>query len=187
MHCDNVQFYGSGWNNVIEGNFFNGGSTLILINGNDNGVIRNNVFKSVGSTPLDVQNACPSNTYPVLIEHNTFDGALLRVNYYCNAVIRNNAFRGGTYSTAGSVSCTDCVASYNVADTAVYGENSIQGTVIFQGGANPTTQAGYQLVAGSPGYRDGSDGHDRGTNDYGTVVEPPVPFLPVPRNLRISP
>ena len=132
VHCDNIQFYGSGWNNVIEGNFFNGGSTLMLIDGNDNGIIRNNVFKSVGSTTLDVQNACPSSTYPVTIEHNTFHGALLRINYYCKATIRNNAFLNGTYSTVGTVNCTNCTASYNVASNGVYGTNSIQGTVIFR-------------------------------------------------------
>lgn len=178
VHCDNIQFYGSGWNNVIEGNFFNGGSTLMLINGNDNGIIRNNVFKSVGSATLDVQNACPSSTYPVLVEHNTFHGALLRINYYCNATIRNNAFLNGTYSTIGTVNCTNCAASYNVANNGVYGTNSIQGTVVFTGGSNPTTQAGYQLTVSSPGYRNGSDSNDRGINYYGLSEQPlAVPHL----------
>lgn len=170
VHCDNIQYYGSGWNNTIEGNFFNGGSTLILIDGNDNGIIRNNVFKSVGGVTLDVQNACPSSTYPILIEHNTIHGALLRVNYYCNATIRNNAFLNGTYDTTGAVNCTNCTASYNIANNATYGSNSIQDTVVFTGGSSPTTLAGYELSSGSPGENAGSDSSDMGTLYYGAAV-----------------
>jgi hypothetical protein len=167
VHCDNIQYYGSGWNNTIEGNFFNGGSTLILIDGNDNGIIRNNVFKSVGGVTLDVQNACPSSTYPILIEHNTIHGALLRVNYYCNATIRNNAFLNGSYDTSGAVNCTNCTASYNIANNATYGSNSIQDTVVFSGGSSPSTLAGYELSGGSPGESAGSDGNNMGTLYYG--------------------
>lgn len=183
VHCDNIQFYGSGWNNSIEGNFFNGGSTLMLIDGNDNGVIRNNVFKSTGSVTLDVQNACPSSTYPVTVEHNTFHGSMFRINYYCNATIRNNAFLNAVYSTAGSVNCSNCTASYNVSNNGTYGTNSIQGTVLFSGGSNPTTQAGYQLTTNSPGYKKGSDGNDLGTNYYGVATQP-TPGTP--QNLRVE-
>ena len=188
IHCDNIQFYGSGWNNTIEGNFFNGGSTLILIDGNDNGIIRNNVFKSVGSVTLDVQNACPSSTYPLLIEHNTFHSALLRINYYCNATIRNNAWLGGTYSTVGNINCTNCSASYNVSNLGTYGSNSIQGTIQFAGGSNPTTLSGYQLTTSSPGKSAGSDGQDMGTLYYGTptVSDTTPPTLPSSFNLAAN-
>lgn len=170
IHCDNIQYYGSGWNNTIEGNFFNGGSTLILIDGNDNGIIRNNVFKSVGGVTLDVQNACPSSTYPILIEHNTIHGALLRINYYCNATIRNNAFLNGSYNTTGAVNCTNCTASYNIANNATYGSNSIHDTVVFTGGSSPSTLAGYELASGSPGENAGSDSNDMGTLYYGVAA-----------------
>ncbi|MGZ6456143.1 MAG: hypothetical protein ACXWRP_12330 [Bdellovibrio sp.] len=186
IHCDNIQFYGSGWHNNIIGNIFkNGSSFLMLADSDDEGIIKDNVFDGTAlGESTKIQIAQTSNT---IFEHNTLDAADMSINLGSTATIRNNIFVNSDYNpnAQGSYSaCSSCVASYNLSTVAISGSNNIVGSPSFVGGAVPSTWAGWQLTPSSLGYRNGSDGNDRGTTFYGASVQPSI-TLAAPQNLRI--
>ncbi|MDI1232191.1 MAG: hypothetical protein PSU93_13680 [Methylobacter sp.] len=190
IHCDNIQVYGSGWNNSIIGNHFKTGSSfLMLVDSFDNGLIKNNIFDGTGDgAGVKLQIAQTSNT---TIEHNTLKNAGMSINLNSTATIKNNAFINSSYNpnAQGSIpGCSNCATSYNLSTSAITGTNNIQGTPTLVDGASPTTWAGWQLTSGSLGYRNSSDGNDRGINYYGSgaVSLPSVSPLAAPSNLRVN-
>lgn len=191
VHCDNIQFYGSGWNNSIIKNLFKAGSSfLMLVDSADNAIISHNIFDGTGDgAGIKLQIAQTSNT---TFEHNTLKNAGMSINLGSTATIKNNAFINSTYNpnAQGSISgCSNCAASYNISTGAITGTNSIQGTPTFLGGTSPTTWAGWQLTSGSLGYRNASDGNDRGVNYYGVGTTPPAvgtALIVPPLNLRVN-
>ncbi|MGZ3805635.1 MAG: hypothetical protein ACXWRA_11300 [Pseudobdellovibrionaceae bacterium] len=190
IHCDNIQFYGSGWHNNIIGNMFkNGSSFLMLADSDDEGLIKDNVFDgtAIGNS-TKIQIAQTTNT---IFEHNTLNASGMSINLGSTATIRDNIFVDSDYNpnAQGSYSaCSSCVASYNLSTAAIAGANNIQGSPLFVGGAIPSTWAGWQLTSGSLGYRSGSDGNDRGTTYYGAGALPSVTptALAAPKNLRVT-
>lgn len=183
IHCDNIQFYGSGWNNSIVKNLFKTGSSfLMLVDSADNAIISDNIFDGTGDAAgYKLQIAQTTNT---TIQHNTLKNAGMSINLNSTATIRNNVLVNSTYNpnAQGSISgCSSCAASYNLSTNAMIGTNSIQGTPTFIGGASPPTWAGWKLSSGSLGYLNGSDGNDRGVNYYGPDT---ISLLP-PLNLRV--
>jgi hypothetical protein len=181
-HCDSIQFYGAGPNNVVEGNYFKNSDTFIMApDGTSSLTVRNNVFDGTGTSyAFGIQFGSANN---IVFSHNTLIG---------NAGI-------GFGNKSGQPASQNCTAENNIfRDNARIYENNCIGTVVvrsnmfssssnasgtgnliaspvFVGGTNPTSLAGFQLASGSPGKNAGNDGKDMGTNYYGgAVVSPPA-------------
>lgn len=188
VHCDNIQFYGSGWNNSITGNMFKTGSSyLMLVDSADNAIIRDNVFDGGTSSGVKLQIAQTSNT---TFEHNTLKNAGISINLGSTATIKDNVFINSSYNPnaqGGYSGCSNCVASYNLSTSSISGTNNITGTPTLVGDASPTTWAGWQLTSGSLGYLNGSDGKDRGVNFYGSgTAGSGTASVAPPSNLRAN-
>ena len=99
VHCDAIQFYGAGGNNVIEGNYFKNGDTFLMMpDGTSNVTVRNNVFDGGGvSYEYKLQFGSASN---LLFEHNSLYNASIAIDSKTgssassNAVVRNNIIAG---------------------------------------------------------------------------------------------
>jgi hypothetical protein len=183
VHCDNIQFYGSGQNNSIIQNRFRNGSTFLTHHtaAPDNTVIRGNVFDGMGDgAQYKLQIGQSRN---VTFEHNTLKNAGLSVNSGSTAVVRNNIFVNSNYTQSGGTGpCSSCAVSYNLFTSNASGTNAIIGSPTFVEGTSPTTYAGYQLTSTSLGYRAGSDGKDMGIMN----LSPGTAQLPAPTNLRVT-
>ncbi|MGZ3769168.1 MAG: hypothetical protein ACXVCP_06595 [Bdellovibrio sp.] len=178
VHCDMVQFYGSGQNNTITGNWFRDGSAAIQHQGGtpDKTVVTNNLFSNIDQLSI-------GGSTNFIFEHNTIFNMpyAFGFSYMTNLLVRNNILAGNTIGPdmtgdTGTFSYQLCSTS-----SACFGANQIIGNPIFVGGSNPTTWAGFKLASNSLGYKSGSDGQDQGTNYYGNSV---VSLTP-PMNLRI--
>lgn len=173
-HCDIIQFYTNPCGNVtITGNWFRNNSTFMLNESACNVTFTNNIVQTL----VDFQAHCWSGG---LVEHNTFYNAGFRPNGMNSGavIVRNNIWHGqgeqGAYdpnTQAGSsgscptTTCTACTASYNVYQScsSVYGPNCIAGTPTYLDSTPPPdVWANWQLTAASVGYRNASDGLDRG-------------------------
>jgi chitodextrinase len=126
------------------------------------------------------------------ISHNTlFNGNLTLQNPgegpIANSIISNNIIMGAmqpSFWGSGSLTPHNTTLNYNLYKTGAsafleyatsyslatwkthYGQdaNSIAGTPVFSGGANPSNISGFSLAAGSPGKNVASDGIDMGAN-----------------------
>jgi hypothetical protein len=187
VHCDAIQGYGAGSGIVIKGNLFEKGDTFIMMpDGSSGVVVQDNVFNGNGvSYPDKIQFGSAAS--PVF-QHNTllnvrasFDSKTGE-SATSNAVAENNLVAAGSsFKTANGSGCSNCT----------FRSNST-GTPTFVGGASPTTWAGFQLTAGSVGYRAASDGKDMGaaiTAGSTTTTPTPMPTpvaLDAPTNLRVN-
>lgn len=157
-HCDAIQFYGAGPNNVINGNYFDSVHTYIMApDGTENVTVTNNVFNGA-SVPDYVDKIQFGSAENPRFEHNTLRN--VRVSFdskpgnaaTTNAVAQNNLMAAGSsFKTSGGNGCSGCTIS-----------NNLSGTPTFVGGANPTTYSGFQLTSSSMGYRAATDGRDMG-------------------------
>jgi hypothetical protein len=184
VHCDAVQGYGAGSGIVIQGNLFEKGDTFIMMpDGSSNVVVRDNVFNGSGvSYPDKIQFGSADN--PVF-QHNTLIN--VRASFdsktgssaTSNALVENNLLAGGSsYKTANGSGCSSCTF-----------RATASGAPTFVGGANPSTWSGFQLTAGSFGYRAASDGKDLGASIAGSGTGAPAPApvaLDAPTNLRVN-
>lgn len=181
VHCDMIQFYGSGQNNTITGNWFKNGSVALTHHTAtpDNTMFTKNVVSEV--TQLQI-----GQSDNVVFEHNTIYNlnSVFTINSNStNAKIRSNIFIGSTSLSTGDAgygACVGCTVAYNLCDAGgCSGTNQVTGTPTFVGGAVPTTLAGWQLATNSIGRNAGHDGLDigigSGSGGGGTTPSAPSP------------
>ncbi|MGZ3801495.1 MAG: DUF4082 domain-containing protein [Bdellovibrio sp.] len=178
-HCDAIQFYGSGSNNTVTGNYFVNGDTYIMSpDGVDGVTMTNNVFD--GSTEKYDWKIQFGSANGVLFEHNTLINTGVAFDSKTgnpastNILAKNNIIRSIGIKTSGGSGCSpNCVFTHNMFDTTGYpGTDNIAGIPNFVGGANPNTQAGFQLTSSSIGYKSALDGLDMGISYYGSGASP---------------
>lgn len=149
-HCDAIQFYG-GSNNVIDGNWFDNDSTILMspdCNGSPMTFTNNVVNQEAGSAAAAL----------------TLGGTTSADKF-----VHNTMIRGGFRVYGGNPG--NCSAG------AVPKDNLSPGSgVVFVGGSNPTSYAGFALALGSVGIGAASDGLNLGINVVGAA--PPVPSAP---------
>ena len=188
-HCDAIQFVGNCPTCTINGNWFD--NVEVVLQHHDanvpvvftNNLVTNAVQMWAYSTPGSADNS--------RIEHNTFYNLGLAmwgttgsgVSDTTGLVGRNNILIGST-ARPSTCSAGSCTFTHNLCQSATqcgFSSSSVVGTPIFAGGtpSSITTWAGWQLSAGSLGYKAGSDGKDVGTNYYGpnavtTTLAPPT-------------
>ena len=173
VHCDMIQFYASGANNTINGNWFRNGSTVLTHHSatNANTHFTNNILSNVSQIQVN-------GSVGFVFEHNTIynvsDVFQLNSEAGGSVVSRSNVIIGrGPSTTGGSTS-----VSYHLCQLAgsCSGANQMIGAPTFVGGSLPTTWAGWALAAGSMGKNAGHDGRDRGTTYFGAAgVAPEAP------------
>jgi hypothetical protein len=166
VHSDALQLYGQR-QTTVRGNYFHDNDVAIMApDGGDHEVITDNVFVGAGYRPA-VQLGSHIGTSFV---HNTVKNLDVFMDKKSDSptpssggVVRDNLMVGGSIEVAPST-CTGCDESFNLFSSGgtSSGSNALIGMPTFVGGANPTTYAGYQLAAGSPGKAAASDGADRG-------------------------
>lgn len=193
-HCDAIQFVGNCPTCTINGNWFDNVEVVLQHHGAKvpvvftNNLVTNAVQMWVYSTPTS---GSANNSR---IEHNTFYNLGLAiwgttgsgVSDTTGLVGRNNILIGST-ARPSTCSAGTCTFTHNLCQSASqcgFSSSSVVGTPIFAGGtpSSITTWAGWQLSAGSLGYKAGSDGKDVGTNYYGpnaviTTLAPPTNLL----------
>ena len=169
-HTDAIQFYGQ-QHTVVDGNYFhNTADGIMSPDGGQHDQITNNVFDLRGTYPYSIM---LGGDHSSVIKHNTLvDGScsfnlrcgivILGADHYntpsVGTVIRDNVM--GSYSISNSTSID---ADYNLlASGSPRGAHDIKGSASFVGGSNPSTFAGFRLVAGSRGTRAADDGADMG-------------------------
>jgi hypothetical protein len=180
-HCDSIQFYGAGSNNVVEGNRFKNSDTFIMApDGTSSLTIRNNVFDATGvDYAFGLQFGSANN---IVFSHNTLIGNAglgfgnksgESASQNCKA--ENNLFRDNARIYENNCIGTVLVRSNMFSSSSnASGTSNLIASPVFVGGTNPTTLAGFQLASGSPGKNAGNDGKDMGTNYYGgAVIDPP--------------
>jgi hypothetical protein len=186
VHCDMIQFYGSGQNNTITGNWFKNGSVVLTHHTSTpaNTAFTNNIITNVSQLQI-------GQSSNVVFQHNTIYNlnSVFTINSNSrNALIQSNSFLGTTGLTTGDAGygpCLGCTVSHNLCDAGgCTGSNQIVGTPAFVGGAPGTisTFAGWALTAGSIGNNAGHDGQDVGYRVNATGTPPSAPT-----NLRITP
>jgi len=177
VHCDMIQFYGSGQNDVITGNWFRNGSTVLTHHsGTPTGTqFTNNVLSNV----QQLQVGTSAN---FVFEHNTIYRLtdVFTIVSGTNNIIRDNIMLNSI--GLGTSGCSGCTVSFNMCNSNCTGTNQIIGTPTFVGGTIPTTWAGWQLTATSLGNNAGHDGKDVGV-DFSGATPPPS----APTNLHIVP
>lgn len=183
-HCDMIQFYGSGQNNTITGNWFRNGSVALThhTSAPSGTVFKNNIVSNVNQIQV-------GSSSGFTFEHNTIHNLtdLFRFNAVSDSsgvIFRNNIISGSSQSAGG---LTGATVSHQLCATSgqCSGTNQIIGTPTFTGGSSPATWAGYQLTSSSLGYQAASDGKDRGANSFGPTTTPPVAPA-APTNLRVN-
>jgi len=197
-HCDSIQIYGGGQNNVITGNHFVNDSIFIMApDGSDKVTVTNNVFNG-DSTPTYDWKIQFGSANGVQFEHNTLSNTGVSFDSKpnnpasTNIVGKNNIIKtAGIKTSSGSGCSPNCVFSNNQFGTSgiARGTNNIIGYPTFTGGNSPTALTGYQLTSSSIGYKKATDGMDMGTSFYGsgTITAPaPSTTLAAPTNLRLN-
>ena len=175
-HCDMIQFFGDGQNNIINGNWFKDGATVLTHHTAtpDNTQFTNNIISNCLQFQAD-------NTPGFLFQHNTVYNLTDVMNWQSQGgggatfTARSNILLGSIAdpNTAGG----SFSGSYNLCQTSGDcggGTNNLTGTPTFVGGsaASITTFAGWQLANGSTGENSAHDGADRGTTYYGSAPAP---------------
>lgn len=199
-HCDSIQIYGAGPNNVITGNHFVNDSIFIMApDGSDKVTVTNNVFNgdSIPTYDWKIQFGSANG---VLFEHNTLSNTGAAFDSKpsnpasTNILAKNNIIKTvGIKTSSGSGCSPNCVFSNNQFGTSgvARGTNNIIGYPTFVGGTSPTALTGYQLTSSSIGYKKATDGMDMGTSYYGSgAITAPTPSttttLAAPTNLRLN-
>ncbi len=181
VHCDSIQFYSEGRDNIVTGNWFKNSSVALQhqASGSEptHTQFTNNVISNVAQFQV-------GNSPDFVFEHNTVynltDVFRFNTEPSTNVSYRSNVIIGNTAAPPGGTS----TSSYNLCGTTglCNGTSAIIGTPSFVGGSPSTisTLAGWQLTAGSLGKGAGHDGQDVG------VVLGRAPAAPAPpTNLRI--
>jgi hypothetical protein len=176
-HVDSIQLYGSAQTQIV-GNYFHDVDTILMApDGGDHENVSNNVMIGGVYVPAVQFGHHDGSTFT----HNTTKN--IDINTYVvsgdsdpnrNMVQRDNIVINGSLNGDGCSACTTAYNLFSVRSKAS-GTSQLIGTPVFTGGSAPTTFAGYELKAGSPGKGNASDGTDRGVN-YGAV--PPVTTPP---------
>jgi hypothetical protein len=173
-HVDVFQDNGGGGPNTIAGNYFKNNTVNVgIYDGGQGYQILNNAFNS--SNSLGYQSLQIGDMAGMLIEHNTFHDILSSFGSKSGGsntgwIIRNNIWVNSAIVDGSQVQdhCgSGCVVSYNLHDSAStnvngWGSNDLTGTPTWTGGASPTTWAGFLLTSSSLGYKNASDGYNRG-------------------------
>jgi hypothetical protein len=169
-HTDPIQFYGSGRNAIIRGNYFNntGGEVASLISawdGTRDNVIEENVFAGTGTfytvSLLGDRNSivrknsaqrgsCLSSTPCGTMQVGSKSG----LSAGSGTIIRDNVM------ARLSVGDATYSADHNLTQSSVSGSGNIVGTPSFVGPMS--TYEGFRLASGSPGKGAASDGTDIG-------------------------
>ncbi|MGE0786366.1 MAG: hypothetical protein AB7S26_11915 [Sandaracinaceae bacterium] len=163
VHCDMIQFYGSGQGNTIVGNHFRDGSVALThhTSAPDGTVFRDNLVTRVNQLQI-------GQSADVVFEHNTLIDLtdVFHINSdTTNASIRSNLLAANTSPLNTSVGggCAGCTIANNLCESgACPGTGSVTATPVFVGGASPSDRAGYRLTATSPGHAAAHDGADIG-------------------------
>jgi hypothetical protein len=181
VHCDAIQFYGA-QNTVVDANFFYNDSDGIMTpdcNGTPMTVTNNVFIQNNGSATNELVIGGGNGD---VIDHNTFssiDGATPRFGNpnSCglnrNETITNNILPNGITLTEGQAASA-LTEDYNLCSGGCAGAHSINGTATYVGGSSPTTYAGFQLTAASPGHSAASNGADIGVAGHGTQAQAPA-------------
>jgi hypothetical protein len=190
-HVDALQLYGSSHTTIVNNIFKNGDTYVMAPDGGNTEVFKNNIFVGHGSYVWKIQLGSHSDD---IFSHNTLIGSLgasfdkkVGSTNSSNILVQNNIVMGGALlrstDSSGAESCTGCTFSYNLFSSSPRGTNYLVGTPTFVGGDNPATWSGYQLKAGSLGYKSGSDGLDMGSNYYGPAASSLK--ISAPSNFRV--
>lgn len=183
IHCDSIQFYGDGHDNVVTGNWFKNSSVALQhqASGTEptHTVFTNNVISNVNQLQV-------GNSADFVFEHNTVynltDVFRFNTEPSSNVSYRSNIVMGNTAGPPGGTA----VSAYNLCNSSSLcggATNTVVGTPTFVGGspASISTLAGWQLAAGSIGKGAGHDGKDIG------AVSASVQAPAAPTNLRVVP
>lgn len=180
-HADGVQFLGAD-DITLVGNYFKIVDTMIMSpDGCGNAIIRNNVFDGSGSgNNFNIQFGSCSN---FLFEHNTLFNVSPSFDAKSGGSVSSGTFQNNIVTGDGDIKtqgnnlprndCNPCTFRFSLYDDSGsgLGTNNIVGTPSYVGGGTaPTTWAGWQLNAGSPGKAAGNDGNDMGSRCYGVGV-----------------
>jgi hypothetical protein len=187
VHCDAIQDYGGGPNNIIKQNLFEHCDTFIMMpDGSKRLLVENNVFNGVGVSYRD-KIQLGSAVDPVF-RHNTLRNVRASFDSKIGLPATSNAFAenniltfGSSWKTSNGSGCTGCTFSSNLFDNSQYatGPNYLIGTPTFV--RDPALSlADWQLSGDSIGKNAGNDGLDMGVNVFG-VKSKPTP----PTNLRV--
>lgn len=183
VHCDSIQFYGDGRDNVVTGNLFRNSSVALQhqASGTEptHTVFTNNVISNVNQLQV-------GNSADFVFEHNTVynltDVFRFNTEPSSNVSYRSNIVMGNTAGPPGGTA----TSAYNLCTSSALcggSSNAVVGTPSFVGGspASISTLAGWQLAAGSVGKGAGHDGQDIGA--VSAAAQLPAP----PTNLRVLP
>ena len=187
VHCDSIQFYAEGSDNIVTGNWFKNSSVALQHQGASempkHTMFTNNVISNVAQFQV-------GNSADFVFEHNTIynltDVFRFDTEPSSNVSYRSNIIMGNTAGSPGGTT----LAAYNLCSSSnlCSGSNAIIGTPTFVGGAaaSITSFAGWQLTVSSLGVNAGHDGLNIGMSSTGGVVTPPTPApLDAPSNLRL--
>jgi hypothetical protein len=192
-HCDAIQDYGAGPNNVIDGNYFEKGDTFLMFpDGSTSVIVTNNVFDGSGAASYPDKIQFGSANSPIF-RHNTLRN--VRASFdskpgnpaSTNVQAQNNILiNGSSWKTTYGSGCSSCAFSYNLFDAVsnASGMNNLIGTPTFIGGSSPSTLAGWQLTSSSLSYRAASDGKDMGANSFSPGTG--ITQLAAPTNLPVQ-
>jgi hypothetical protein len=178
-HVDPIQLY-DGPKTTIVGNYFHGNSTGIMApNGTAGTSLVDNVFV-MDEYPYAAYFGWSAGTTAV---HNTIVGGSLHFEDWTNGTdhppehtsgtVRDNVLAGGIERT--KVPAGALAQDFNLLSSGALGSHDVTGTPTFRGGSTPTSLAGFELAAVSPGKNSASDGTDRGARLAPAVVVDPAP------------
>ena len=195
-HTDATQLYGGPFSGtIIRRNFYYSNvQVLTAYDGVDGVLIEDNVFDP---GPSGERRPCQIELYAdngSIVRHNTLiyrDASY--PGYVCldkksgasngiNTVVEGNIIPGGLQQNNGS---TASVYRYNMMRSGASGTN-FNGSAVFVGGGFPTTYAGFELLATSPGNNASYDGLDVGIRTTASTPDTTPPTLPSNFNLAAN-
>jgi hypothetical protein len=192
-HTDNIQLYGgqagNGVGTTIKGNYIHDGETgIVQFDGGGRNDVEDNVIAHMSLFGMDFGGDDSST-----IVHNTefaisgqgLDMTSKAGQNSVNATIRDNVLKAIALLDSDS-NATPKVNANNMLLSGASGQN-FNGTPSFQGGANPTTYAGFALAAGSPGKGRASDGLDVGIRVGGSPPPPGPDTTPPDTTITAGP
>jgi hypothetical protein len=171
IHCDPIQLYGSSHTSII-GNYFHDNSTGLMLGSLSGELIADNVFVTDGEYSDQIVLWSCDNLGNA-IRHNTLaGGANIRfISDGCGSTVfervSDNIVTGSVHADPGLTLSTNAL-DHNLTSAPLPGSNNLVGQPSFLGGALPGTWGGYALTPTSLGFRDASDGSDRGARSFGS-------------------
>jgi hypothetical protein len=197
-HVDAIQAYGEVNHHTIKGNYFvNNTIAYAAYDGGANITFTDNVILGQGGYGQLIFGSVDNG----IIKHNMLSNLAAgcdnksELDASTNCVFSDNILINKVRMDI--TKCVNCNKSYNLADTATVnycsseptcgtmGSNLITGTPTFVGGTSPTSWSGYQITSSSLGYKNASDGTNRGINSISGTT-PPSTILAAPTNLRAN-